>query len=84
MLIKNVKIKVKKVNAENREFLGKDGQTKVKRLVVNIAFLDGDGDMCKLTSFDPSWEIPKEGSDWVLPTVKRMECFDGMIQNVMV
>lgn len=85
MLIKvGQKIKVKKVNREEREFLGKDGVTKVRRVVVNISFVDGDGDFAKVTAFDPSWPLPVEGSDWTLPPVKRLECFDGMIQNIMV
>lgn len=85
MLIKTgQKIKVKKVNVEEREFLNKDGQTKVRRKVVNIGFLDGDGDMCKVTAFDPAFPIPKDGEEWPLPPVKRLECFDGLIQNLMV
>lgn len=84
MLIKSNKVKVKKVSQEKRQFLNKDGVTKVERTVVNIAFVDDDGDFVKVTSFDPSWGVPKEGQDWTLPPVKKLECFDGMVQNVMV
>lgn len=84
MLFSGLKIKVKKIASENREFLGKDGTTKVKRLVVNIASVDKDGDFIKLTSFDPTWPLPKEGEEWVVPPVRRFECFDGMIQSIMV
>lgn len=84
MLIKPLKFKVKKASSEVREFLNKDGVTKVKRTVVNIALIDDDGDFVKVTSFDPSWTVPKEGQEWTLPPVKKLECFDGMIQNVMV
>lgn len=84
MLIKSLKFKVKKVSSEKRQFLNKDGVTKVERTVVNIALIDADGDFVKVTSFDPSWKIPSEGDEWTLPPVKKLECFDGMIQNVMV
>ena len=78
------KLKAKSVSDEVREFLGKDGTTKVKRRVVNIAASDKEGDWIKITSFDPSWPIPQKGQEFELPTVKRLECFDGIMQNVMV
>lgn len=76
--------KVKKVVDETREMLGKDGVTKVQRRIVNIAIIDKDGDFVKVTSFDPKFTLPKEGADWEVPAPKRWECFDGMVQNVMV
>lgn len=78
------KLKAKSVSDEVREFLGKDGTTKVKRRVVNIAASDKEGDWIKITSFDPSWPIPSKGQEFELPPVKRLECFDGIMQNVMV
>lgn len=85
MLISSkLKLKVKKVNEETREFLAKDGTSKVSRRVVNIALVDDEGDFVKCTSFDPTWPIPKEGDMWSLPPVRRLECFDGMVQNVML
>lgn len=84
MLIHNIKLKAKKVVNEEREFLSKDGTSKVKRRVVNISCMDSEGDFVKITSFDPSWTIPKEGEDFQLPPVRKLECFDGMVQNVMV
>lgn len=84
MLLNGLKVKVKKVNEEVREFLGKDGVSKVKRRVVNIASVDKDGDFIKFTSFDPSWAVPKEGEEWQVPPVRRYECFDGMVQNIML
>ena len=78
------KLKAKSVSDEVREFLGKDGTTKIKRRVVNIAASDKEGDWIKITSFDPSWPIPSKGQEFELPTVKRLECFDGIMQNVMV
>ncbi len=84
MLIGSIKLKAKKVNSEDREFLGKDGVSKVKRRVVNISAIDKEGDFIKITSFDPTWPVPKDGEDFELPPVKRYECFDGMVQNIMV
>lgn len=78
------KLKAKSVSDEVRDFLGKDGTTKVKRRVVNIASVDKEGDWIKITSFDPSWPIPSKGQEFELPPVKRLECFDGIMQNVMV
>lgn len=78
------KLKAKSVSDEVREFLGKDGTTKIKRRVVNIAASDKEGDWIKITSFDPSWPIPLKGQEFELPPVKRLECFDGIMQNVMV
>lgn len=83
-MIGKIKGKVKKVVDEKRLMLSKDGQTKVERRVVNIAVIDQDGDFVKVTSFDPQYQVPKEGEVWELPTIKRWECFDGMVQNVMV
>lgn len=83
MLISKVKLKAKKVSSEDREFLGKDGTSKVKRRVVNISAVDSEGDFIKITSFDPTWPVPESGAEFVLPPVKRLECFDGMIQNIM-
>lgn len=85
MLIPNgTKVKVKKVVSEVREFLGKDGITKVKRQVFNCTALDADGDIIKITSFDPAFPLPKDGSDWVLPFVKKLDCYDGLVQNLFV
>lgn len=85
MLIpQGTKLKAKSVSDEVREFLGKDGTTKVKRRVVNIAASDKEGDWIKITSFDPTWPIPSKGQEFELPPVKRLECFDGIMQNVMV
>ena len=83
-MIGRIKGKVKKVKDEIREMLGKDGTTKVKRRIVNIGLADKDGDFVKVTSFDPSFTLPKEGDDWELPPIKRYECYDGMVQNVMI
>ena len=82
-MIGKIKGKVKKVVDETREMLGKDGQTKVQRRIVNIALIDKDGDFVKVTSFDPKFPLPKEGEEWEIPSVKKWECFDGMVQNVM-
>lgn len=85
MLIpQKTKVTVRSVKSELREFLNKDGQSKVKRLVVNISAVDGEGDWLKITAFDPTFELPKEKADWVLPTVRKFECFDGILQNVML
>lgn len=78
------KLKAKSVSDEVRDFLGKDGTTKVKRRVVNIAASDKEGDWIKITSFDPTWPVPSKGQEFELPPVKRLECFDGIVQNVMV
>lgn len=83
-MIGKVKGKVKKVVDETREMLGKDGTTKINRRIVNIALIDKDGDFVKITAFDPKFTLPKEGEEWEAPPVKRFECFDGMVQNVMV
>lgn len=79
-----LKLKAKSVSDEEREFLGKDGQTKVKRRVVNISAADKEGDWIKITTFDPQWKIPAKGEEFELPPVKKLECFDGILQNVMV
>lgn len=84
MLIKPMKVKINAVNDETRDFLGKDGTTKIKRRVVNLAFCDDDGQFCTLTAFDPAFDVPKVGDMFQLPRVKKMECFNGMIQELMV
>lgn len=82
-MIAKIKGKVKKVVDELRPMLAKDGVTKVEKRVVNIALIDQEGDFVKVTSFDPKFPLPKEGEMWEVPTMKRWECFDGMVQNVM-
>lgn len=84
MLIESPKVKVSKVQEETREMLSKDGVSKVHRRIVNILFADPSGDICKVTCFDPSFPLPKVGEVWQLPPVKRLECFDGLIQNIMI
>ena len=84
MLLANVKAKVKKVIEEDREMLDKDGVTKRQRHIVNIALVDGEGDLIKLTSFDPKFKLPKVGEEWAIPAIKRLECFDGIVQSIMV
>lgn len=84
MLISSQKVKINKVSEDLREMLSKDGVTKVKRRIVNILFADSEGDVCKVTAFDPAFTLPKKGDLWELPPVKRLECFDGLIQNIMV
>lgn len=84
MLIDSPKVKVSKVVEDTREMLSKDGVTKVRRRIVNILFPDPSGDVCKVTCFDPTFSLPKPGELWQLPPVKRLECFDGLIQNIMI
>lgn len=80
----NVKVKVINVSFEEREFLSKDGTSKIKRKVLNFTATDPEGGWVKVTSFDPSFAVPKPGDSFQLPPVKKYEFFDGMIQNVMV
>lgn len=84
MLLKGNKVKVKKVVDEMREMLDKSGNTKVMRRVVNLGVLDKEGDIIKVTSFDPKYVVPKEGDDWEMPTPRKWECFDGIVQSVMI
>lgn len=84
MLINNPKLKVSNITDETRQLLSKDGQTKINRRIVNILIVDADAGVIKVTAFDPSFPLPKVGDMWTLPTVKKYECFDGLVQNVMV
>lgn len=84
MLLEHLKLKVRKVIEEDREMLNKDGVTKRQAHIVNISLVDADGDMVKVTSFDPKFKLPKQGEEWALPPIKRYECFDGIVQSVMV
>lgn len=82
MLIEKIKLKAKKVLTEERDFLQKDGVSKVHRKIVKISCLDSSGDFVKITSFDPAWKIPAEGEEFLLPPVRRLECMDGIVQEV--
>lgn len=84
MIIKKLMLKVKRVTSESRQFLGKDGVSKVQRQVVNIAGVDADDDPIVITAFDPSFPLPKEGETWLVPAVKKFECFDGFVQKLLV
>lgn len=79
-----IKGKVHKVVDEVREMIDKkDGVSKIQRRIVNIAVVDDDGDFVKITAFDPSWAVPKEGAIWTSPEVVRYENMDGLCANVM-
>lgn len=79
-----IKGKVQKIVDEVREMINKaDGTTKIQRRVVNIAMVDRDGDFYKLTAFDPSWQVPKQGVEWETPEVIKYENFDGMVASIM-
>lgn len=84
MIIKKLTLKVKRVTSESRQFLGKDGVSKVQRQVVNIVGSDADDDPFVITAFDPAFPLPKEGETWLVPAVKKFECFDGFVQKLLV
>jgi len=41
-------------------------------------------EIANLRSFDAVWELPKIGEKWTTPRVKRYECYDGQVADVMV
>ena len=74
-------------SVESRDLVGKDGvkrTSKISHVLLSITNEGGGVEICNVRSFDATWEMPKVGVKWTTPRVKRYECYDGMVADVMV
>lgn len=76
---------------EERELVGKDGLKKSHKIgrVLLLAEDDGAKSAVSVRLFDSAdysdpTKLPAVGAKWTTPRVKRYECFDGQIAEVMV
>lgn len=84
-----MKIKGQVINCskETKELVGKDG---VKRTSVVSHVLmfgkndDGSTSVFNCRSYDASWELPSIGKEWVTPDIRKYECYDGAVAEVMI
>lgn len=74
-------------SVETRELVGKDGVKKTSRIshvLLSLKADNGGVEILNLRAFDATWELPKLGAKWTTPRVRRYECFDGQVADVMV
>lgn len=73
-------------SVEERELTGKDGtkrNAKISHVLLSVEFPSGV-EIVNLRGYDVDWSLPKTGTKWASPRVKRYECFDGMVAEVSV
>ena len=73
-------------SGEERDVVGKDG-TKRRTKVAHVLLqgkVDGGCEIYNIRSYDYEWELPKVGTKWTSPRVRRYECFDGLVADVSV
>lgn len=83
-----MKLKGQVVNAniENRELVGKDG-TKRQSVISHILIFgknENGTEVYNVRSYDANFPLPPIGKEWETPPVKKYECFDGQVAEVMV
>lgn len=76
---------------EERELVGKDGTKKMHKIgrVLLLADDDGAKSVFSVRLFDSAEyyeasKLPAVGTKWTSPRVKKYECFDGQVAEVMV
>lgn len=78
-----LKIKVMKCYKDERDFVNKDG-SKRHAVISHVlgsfpCSVEKRDVILNLRSFDASWELPKEGAEWITPIIRRLESSDGCI-----
>ena len=84
-----MEIKVLNTSTEERDFVNKDGSKRHARIAHVLGEyacpVDKRPVIVNLRSYDPSWELPKKGAMWTLPSfVRRLESTDGNIYEGVV
>lgn len=81
-------VKVLNTSTEERDFVNKDGSKRH----VKIGHVLGEYTcpvqkrpvIMNFRSYDPRWELPKVGTTWETPTIRRLESNDGNIYEGVV
>ena len=73
-------------STEMKDLVGKDGVKRSNRIshVLVMCKSNAGVEIVNLRAFDATWELPKIGVKWTSPRVKRYECFDGQVADVLV
>ena len=74
-------------SVEARELVGKDGvkrTSNISHVLMSLKADNGGVEILNIRAFDATWELPKIGTKWTTPRVKRYECFDGQVADVTV
>lgn len=82
----NLEGEVVAAKVEERDLVGKDGvksHSKISHVVLSVKKPDGV-EILNVRAYDATWELPKPGTKWQTPAVRRYECFDGMVAEVSV
>lgn len=71
---------------EVRELVGKDGTkrtAKINHVLLSVSNASGGVEIVNMRAYDATWELPKIGSKWTTPRVRRYENYDGNVADVM-
>lgn len=77
-------------SVEPRELVGKDGKkrtTLISHVLLNCTTKRGDSqsvEICNVRAYDAKFPLPEVGKSWTTPRVRKYECFDGTISEVLV
>lgn len=74
---------------EEREMTNKEGKKEKAKIshVVLSCKIDNEHanvEIVNIRSYDAEWTIPKLGTEWTTPRVRKYECYDGMVADVSV
>lgn len=70
---------------EEREMTNKEGKkerAKISHVVLSCQTDKEHVEIVNLRSYDADWPLPKVGTEWTTPRVRKYECFDGMVADV--
>lgn len=85
-----MKIEGQVLNAsvEERELVGKDGakrRSKISHVLMLIPSDDGKSQaVANVRAYDVDWELPKIGTKWVTSSIRKFECYDGNVAEIML
>lgn len=74
-------------SVEEREMTNKEGKkekAKISHVVLSCPVDKDQVEIVNLRSYDAEWTLPKKGTEWTTPRVRKYECFDGMVADVSV
>lgn len=72
---------------EERDLVNKDGvksHSKISHVLLTCKGEEGGVEIVNLRAYDAKWDLPKVGTKWTTPRVRRYECFDGQVADVSV
>lgn len=86
-----LKGQVLRASIEERMLVGKDGM-KASHKIAHILLISNEGgetNVLNCRTFDnplllTDKDLPKIGAEWTTPPVKKYECFDGQVAEVML